>query len=145
MEKLSRRSDGYAETPSGLFAIAPKAITGVTADGTAWFKFRASVLSEPVRVEWPNGAPVVAVDQNVALIMLRNRYAQNVTDKQIDDYNNLVDEVLAADKKAAKPVEKEKAEGDQKPAETPKEETPPEGQDAPKSAPAAKRGRKKAV
>lgn len=89
MEKLSRRSDGAYETPSGLFAVAPRAVSGKK-DGITWFEFKASVLSEVTRVEWPSGVPVIVIEQATAISMLRNGYAHGITDDLMDQYNEAV-------------------------------------------------------
>lgn len=90
MEKLQRRSDGFFETPSGLFAIAPRARSG-RKDGVAWFEFKTSFVSEVIRLEWPENAPVIAIDPDVARVMLRNNYANNITDELMQAYNAAVD------------------------------------------------------
>lgn len=113
MEKLSRRSDGAYETPSGLFAIAPRAVSG-RRDGTAWFEFKATPLSEVIRVEWPDKAPVVVLPQETARVMLRNQYAFGITDEQMDQYNAAVD---AYNK--AHPEQEPEPEKEPEPAPTP--------------------------
>lgn len=94
MEKLSRRSDGFFETPSGHFAIQPRAVSGKR-DGTSWFEFKASTLGEVIRFEWPTGAPVIAIDQTMARTMIARRYAFNINDQLMADYNAAVDAYLA--------------------------------------------------
>lgn len=95
MEKLQRRSDGIYETPTGLVAIVPVKRSGVR-NGMAWFEFKARMLGAPTRVEWPESAPVIAVDADVARTMMANRYALNINDEQMDDYNAAIDAWLAA-------------------------------------------------
>jgi hypothetical protein len=139
MEKLSRRSDGAYETPSGLFAIAPRAVSG-RRDGNAWFEFKATVLSPVTRVEWPERAPVIVIDQATARTMLLNGYAFGITDAQMDDYNAAVDayneanpaDVDAAAREAEEKAAAEKAEAERIAAETP---APPPAPDAGVAAP----------
>lgn len=95
MEKLQRRSDGFFETPSGLVAISPRAVSG-RKDGLAFFEFKSSLLSEIVRIEWPDGAPVIALEADHARVMIKNNYALNIDNDQMTAYNNAVDAYLAS-------------------------------------------------
>lgn len=94
MEKLQRRSDGFYETPTGKLAIAPRVFSGVR-DGQAWFEFKATHLSDVIRVTWPHGAPVVALEAGTAVAMMRAGYAYNIGDEQMEAYNAAVDAASA--------------------------------------------------
>lgn len=100
MEKLQRRSDGVYETPSGLLAISPRVASGKKelADGTmwSWFEFKASHMGEVIRIEWPTGAPVIAIEATAALHMMKNNYAFNIDDVKMQGYNDAVDAYLSA-------------------------------------------------
>lgn len=100
MEKLSLRSDGIAETPSGLFAVIPRHKSGET-DDTAWFAFKPGMLSEAIRIEWPKQASIVIIPSDIAVTMLRMGYAYNLTAEVVAAYNSAVDELL---KEAAPPA-----------------------------------------
>lgn len=92
MEKLTRRSDGACETPSGLFAVVPRVRSGILPDGkTAWFEFKASFLSPVTRIEWPVHAPAILLSQDAARTMLLNGYAFGLTDDQVAEFNAAVD------------------------------------------------------
>lgn len=94
MEKLSRRSDSAVETPSGLLAVTPRVRSGVTGE-TAWFEFKAHMLSEVTRIEWPAGAPVIVVDSDTARALVVAGYAGEVSDELIESYNAAVDSFQA--------------------------------------------------
>lgn len=108
MEKLQRRSDGFYETPSGLFAVAPRAVSG-RREGVAWFEFKASALGEVIRVEWPDGAPVIAIGETDARVMLRHGYANAVTDELMEQYNQAVAAYLEQQEKDEKAAQKNAA------------------------------------
>lgn len=98
MEKLSRRSDGVYETPTGQLAIVPRAISGQferNGQIVAWFEFKAGFQSGIQRVEWPVGAPAIAVQADTARTMMANNYAFNIDDAIMDDWNAAVEAVLA--------------------------------------------------
>jgi len=94
MEKLTRRSDSAAETPSGHLAVVPLARSG-SSEGTSWFEFKAHMLSEVVRVEWPSASPVIVLDADMAKSMVRLGYAAGVSDALLDEYNSAVDQYNA--------------------------------------------------
>lgn len=87
MEPLQKRSDGYFETPSGSFAVVPKAVTG-TRDGRSWFEYKPSVLASAVRIEWETGAALIIIDQDVARTVLRHGWALNLNDELLDRYTH---------------------------------------------------------
>lgn len=91
MEQLHRRSDGIAETPSGLFAVTPRTKSGVTVNGVAWFEFRASYTTPVVRIEWDDRSPFIMIDGETANQMLRLGYADNITDEHIAMYAKAFD------------------------------------------------------
>jgi hypothetical protein len=157
MEKLQRRSDGYFETPSGLFAVQPKAVSG-SKDGLSFFEFKVGVLSDRTRVEWPSDAPIIVIDQQVAVNMMRARYAYNITEAQMDDYNTAVDNYLQANgfdpanvptpqtpEPPAEPVSEPVVEPEQPPA-VPESDVPPAPPvpDAPPAPEGGKKGKKTA-
>jgi len=91
MEQLHRRSDGIAETPSGLFAVTPRTKSGVTGNGVAWFEFRASYTTPVVRIEWDDRSPFIVIDGETANQMLRLGYADNISDEQLALYATAFD------------------------------------------------------
>ncbi|XAI96624.1 hypothetical protein [Synechococcus phage Ssp-JY38] len=90
MENISLRSDGFYETPSGKFAVVPRVRSGSN-ERTEWFEFKASVLSEVIRIEWPKGAPVIVLDAPVAKTMLNAGYALHPDADEAKDFNDAVD------------------------------------------------------
>ena len=128
MEKLHKRSDGIAETPSGNFAIIPKRFSGKSEE-LKWFEFRTSALAEVTRVEWPASAPFIITEADVAVAMVRLGYAINVTQELVDRYNVAVEEF---EKNAAEAAKAAKA-----PAAPAADAKPPAAPAAPPVAPAA--------
>lgn len=119
MEKLHKRSDGFAETPSGLFAVVPK-YSQKPRNGVAWFSFRPSVLSEhPIRVEWPQDQHMIVIDADTAAAMVRLSFANMPDEELIEQYNAAVDEYVAkeAEADALRIAAEEKAAADQAAAE----------------------------
>jgi len=92
MEKLQRRSDGIAETSSGLFAVSPTRVSAQTSDLNV-FTFRPSVVSEPVEVRWRKDDGIAVIEQSVARMMLDRRYAEQATDEQVARWNAMIDEL----------------------------------------------------
>ncbi len=87
--KLQRRSDDVCETSSGFFAVSPRYVSG-SYDETSWFEFKASVMADAVRIEWVKGADVILLPQDIANAMLRAKYAANISDEQMEAWNNAV-------------------------------------------------------
>lgn len=136
MEKLHKRSDGIAETPSGNFAIIPRRFSGKSEE-LKWFEFRTSTVAEVTRVEWPASAPFIITEADVAVAMVRLGYAVNVTQELVDRYNVAVEEhEKAAGKAPAKP-DPAPASPAAAPAAPAAEAKPPEAPVAPPVAPAA--------
>lgn len=91
-EKITRRSDGAYETPSGLFAVQMRVRSGERKDsGIAWFEFKAGILSPVQRVEWQAAAPFALLPQDTARSLVLLGYANGITDELMDKYNALVD------------------------------------------------------
>ena len=95
-EKLTRRSDGACETPSGLFAVAMRVRSGVK-DDMAWFTYKTSVMSQVNRVEWPAASPLAILPQANAKSLVLLGYAAGITGDQLDAYNAAVDVANAAE------------------------------------------------
>jgi hypothetical protein len=105
MEKLQRRSDGIAETPSGLFAISPKRSSGRDSE-TNWFDFKKRATSETIRVRWPRGETIAVIDSSIALFMLSAAYARNASDEEVRAWNAAIEELdLDAPDPAPVPIE----------------------------------------
>lgn len=102
-EKLQRRADGACETSSGLVAILPTRETK-TNDGISWFEFKATVIGDITRIEWPTGGLAI-IEEDVARAMLLNGYAVGLTDEVLNAYNVAVDaangDAASAEKAAA--------------------------------------------
>lgn len=103
MENISLRSDGFYETPSGMFAVAPRAVSGGN-EKTEWFEFKANVLGEVIRVEWPHGDPIIVLEAATARAMLKAGYANAPDADLVAEYNAAVDAHNAALAKNAPPV-----------------------------------------
>lgn len=99
MEPLHRRSDGACETPSGLFAIVPRVKSG-SRNGVDWFEYKTTVFSTPVRIEWETGAALVLVEQPVAINMVRNGWADGISDDLLAKYMEVYADVTAKAPKA---------------------------------------------
>lgn len=53
-------------------------------------------MGEVVRIEWPTGAPVIAIEADAARTMMKNNYAFNIDDEKMKQYNDAVDAYLKA-------------------------------------------------
>lgn len=98
MEKLSRRSDGVYETPTGLLAISPRVVSGTlqrNGQSVSWFEFKSGFQAAVQRVEWPTGAPAIAVAADVARVLMARNYAANIDDAIMENWNNFVDQLEA--------------------------------------------------
>lgn len=103
MEKLQRRSDGIAETLSGLFAISPKRTSG-SDEQFNWFDYRRTAVAPITRVRWPRGETIAVIEAPVANFMLHEGYARQVSDDEILEWNERIDE-LDLDAPNPQPVE----------------------------------------
>lgn len=93
MEKLQRELDGHCRTQSGFCAVVPRISSGITPDKKSKFlDFKASMLSETIRVEWPAESPVALFENDVAVNMVNRGYAKDLSDEQLAEYNELVGE-----------------------------------------------------
>jgi len=140
-EKLTRRSDGACETPSGLFAVAMRVRSGVK-DDMAWFTYKTSVMSQVNRVEWPAASPLAILPQANARSLVLLGYASGITGDQLDAYNAAVDVANAAETTAPAKEQATPAPAPTKPPEPTKAPTVPpvatvtkESASAPASAP----------
>lgn len=124
MEKLHLRSDGYAETPSGLFATVMTRSSGVTATGLNWFRFKTTSYQDRVTLEWPTSTDVIIVSKDIVDFLEAHRYARPLTADEVDGYNEAVDAAPAApEAPEATPVAPEAT------PVAPTAETPPTGQE----------------
>lgn len=117
MERLHKRSDGFAETPSGDLAVVMLRHSEGREDGTRALTFHPAVGSPPMRVEWEGEVAVFPSDVSGTLVRLG--LARNLTQAEVDTYNA----DLEPEEKPAKRV-KAKAEASPEP-ETPTEEKEP--------------------
>lgn len=92
MDQLSKEQDGFYRTSAGFGAVVPKLASGVTPEGMKYFEFRSSAYSDIIRVEWPKGAPLALIDNDVAEMMVSNGYGYHPTEAMIDEYNKLAAE-----------------------------------------------------
>lgn len=92
MEKLQRRSDGIAETLSGLFAVSPTRVSAQTSDINI-FTFRPTAVSDAVEVRWRKDDGIAVIEQSTARMMLDRRYAEQASDDQIARWNSLIDQL----------------------------------------------------
>lgn len=103
MEKLHKRSDGYSETPSGLFATVMQRYTGVTRDGQNYhFTARLCPTCEGTRFEWPVNTSIMLLQQDLVFFLEGKGYARGLSQEEVDRYNEAVDAFLDA---ASEPVE----------------------------------------
>jgi hypothetical protein len=110
MEKLQRRSDGIAETRSGLFAVAPLRSSGKD-NHFKWFDFRKTAVSDVIRVRWPIDEEIAVIEAGIANFMLNKKYARQVSDRQINEWNEAIDQ-LELDAPNPQPVVIEESEVD---------------------------------
>lgn len=97
MEKLHLRSDGYSETPSGLFATVMQRYTGVTPDGQRYhFTFRTCPACEGTRLEWPINTSVMLLSQDIVSFIEGKGYARALVGEEVDAYNAAVDAYIEA-------------------------------------------------
>lgn len=94
MEKLSIRSDGVTEMPSGLQAVAM--FYRLKDNGVqAQFSFKASVLSDSIVVRWPSDSDVAIVPPETGAALVTHAYARYLFDDEVEQYNVLVDGMLS--------------------------------------------------
>jgi hypothetical protein len=88
MEPLHKRSDGACETPSGLFAIVPRYASGRRGDNgeVSFFRFKTSVNSPTVEIEWETGSALVLLPQDTAKAMVRFGHAIGISDELLERY-----------------------------------------------------------
>ena len=89
MEKLYKRSDGISETSSGLFGVSPLRYSE-HADGTRSFEFMGRVNGPVQHVIWEGNIAVIKPD--TALVMVAKGYASHLTDEQVQEWNEMVQE-----------------------------------------------------
>lgn len=104
MEKLQFRSDGAAETSSGLFAVI-MTITSGRDEETSFFEYKTTPLADAMRIEWPtpveNAPDVVLLPQDEARFLVRSGYARGLTKNQVEAYNLAVDADTSGEQQAA--------------------------------------------
>lgn len=142
MEKLHLRSDGYSETPSGLFATVMTRYTGVTPDGKSYhFTVRLCPTCDGTRLEWPVNTSIMLLSQDLVSFLEGKRYARGLVAEEITAYNEAVDAYLQASGEQGVPgaspvaIEGENAPSDGAPGEGDGSENeppaPPEEEPAP--------------
>lgn len=105
MEKLTKRSDGIAETPSGDFAVFMTRSYQLTSDDVRFFSYRPSIVGDPVRIEWVGD--IAVIPPLYALSLIKSGHGRNPTDDEVDYYNLELDEKTPS-KSAEKSDEKKK-------------------------------------
>lgn len=91
MERLQRELDGHCRTSSGFCAVVPRVSSGITPEKNKYFEFKTSPMSDVTRIEWPAASPVALFDNDVAIALVRSKYAFDLNDAQLSEYNSLVD------------------------------------------------------
>lgn len=156
MEKLQRRSDGYAETLSGSLAISPVRFSGRD-NQYKWFDFRRTAVADITRIRWGIDDKIAIIDASNAKFMIGKNYAENVSDEQINEWNGKIDELMLdaptpepniinsdnppeiiEGQETPKPENTEQPAGAQEPA--PATNTPPAAQTAPEGQDLANNG-----
>lgn len=95
MERLQRRSDGFYETASGLFAVSPKRHIYESASYLQ-FNFKARPLEPSIIVRWRKEDGIAVIDASVAQVMYSSGYATHASEEQVARWNEKADE-LASD------------------------------------------------
>ena len=101
MEPLFKRADGLVETPSGGFAVVPLVKSGIVSSDrgdTAWFEFKANVLSEALRLEWPVGAQLILLPEDIAKMLLNLGYVSLPSESAVAAYAEAYDAYVEANK-----------------------------------------------
>lgn len=119
MEKLYRDSDGFYRTVSGSeTGVTMRRVSKKLENGVRIFEFHPQATAPLMRIEWDGDVAVLPND--IANLLLTNRYASNITELHAEAWNQVADEW--AEKKAeadAKRKEEEEAEKARKAAEPP--------------------------
>lgn len=104
MESLQKRSDGFAETQSGLFGVVPLNYKE-DEDGVRFKSFRPGFTNPIIEVNWKGD--IAVVEEEVARAFMNYGYAEYPTQDQIEAYNA---EYADKPKPKSKPKAKAKAE-----------------------------------
>lgn len=134
MEKLQRRSDGFAETQSGNLGVFPLRSSGKDTEHK-WFDFKRTAVSDTVRVRWRIDDKIIVVEAATALYLFRKGYARHVTDAEVLAWNETIDDLdLDAPSPAPIPIEEtpepETVPADEKPAQEQAKDVPAEPAEA---------------
>lgn len=124
LEKLHLRSDGFAETQSGLFAVDMLRQSGTDGEGNAFFRFRPGYLEQAVTVIWPQDDAFVLIPEGTAKVLVARKYAKPIDQDMIDRHNAAIEKPARKTKaKAVKagagddlPTKEETVQPDQKEA-----------------------------
>lgn len=88
MEQLYKRSDGFAETPSGNIAVFM--LRGsIEEEGVSYFRYHPDFTSAPVEIRWEEDIAVLPAD--VAKALVSRNYARNLSQEEVENYNTLLD------------------------------------------------------
>lgn len=118
MEKLQRRSDGFAETQSGNLAVFPLRSSGRNTEHK-WFDFKRTAVSDAVRVRWRIDDAIVVIEASTAVYLVKKNYARHVTDEEVRKWNDMIDELdLDAPSPAPVPIEETQEQEQEQPAES---------------------------
>ena len=85
MESLSKRSDGFWETSSGLFATVPIRYSELE-NGNRSFRYKSEPYADTTAIEWRGD--VAVLPDGVVRQMLSKGYGSHPTDEQAQAYNN---------------------------------------------------------
>lgn len=86
LEQLYLRSDGIAETRSGLFAVRMLKCSGVV-DGLRFFSYRPTFNSDTKTVMWPEENSFALFPSATATGLMNKGYAGKITQDEVDSYN----------------------------------------------------------
>lgn len=90
-EKLYLRSDGIAETPSGLFAVKMLVRGQNYGNGRRQLRFRTSFYADPTIVEWNAEDDFALYPAALATALVTRGYAKSVSKDVVDAYNDFVE------------------------------------------------------
>lgn len=102
MESLQRRSDGFAETASGLVAVKPLRQSGNNSE-ISWFEYKTRPMAETTVLRWRIEDQIAVIDEATAKFLLTAGYARNATDGEVLVWNQTVDAMTADALEPAKP------------------------------------------
>lgn len=86
---LTKRADGFHETPDGHVAITVLVSTGKTQNGGGYFEFVGDTDDQIIRLEWNDGDLLQIYPQELADVLLRRKWAKLPDAEAIDWFEGI--------------------------------------------------------